>query len=61
MEYKEGFFCQQRILTLRSAPAQNIPGEVDLRMTTRALLSNLKASTALISSITRFLLNEFFA
>ena len=48
-------------LSLRSAPAQKIPGLVLFIMTTRTPLSNLTASTASINWKTKFLLNEFLA
>lgn len=48
-------------LSLRSAPAQKMPGVVLRRMTTLALVSNRTASTAASSSSTRFLLNAFLA
>lgn len=47
--------------SFRSAPAQNIPGVVLRKITTRQFLSNRTASTASDRSRTRFLLNEFLA
>ena len=47
--------------SLRSAPAQKIPGVVDLRTMTRAFRSNRTASTASHSWETKRLLKEFLA
>ena len=48
-------------LSLRSAPAQNMPGVVLRNIITLALVSNFTASTASHNCKIKFLLNEFLA
>ncbi len=47
--------------SLRSAPAQKMPGEVDLRMMTRVARSNRAALKASSVRPAMFLLKEFLA
>ncbi len=53
--------CGIVLLSLRSAPAQKIPGVVERMMSARTALSKRTEETADSNMDSRFLLNEFLA